>query len=48
MRNVIFTSLAFDEYNEWFELDAAILERIKILIRGIDHSPLKDWKTRTP
>lgn len=41
MRIVAFTSLAFKEYNEWFELDKSIIDRIKILIREIDNYPFK-------
>jgi toxin YoeB len=41
MRIVAFTSVAFKEYNEWFELDKSIVDRIKILIREIDNDPFK-------
>ncbi|MEX2233137.1 MAG: Txe/YoeB family addiction module toxin [Cyclobacteriaceae bacterium] len=41
MRTVAFTSLAFKEYNEWFELDKSVIDRIKILIREIDSHPFK-------
>ncbi|MBS1504935.1 MAG: Txe/YoeB family addiction module toxin [Bacteroidetes bacterium] len=41
MRNVSFTSIAFIEYNEWFENDARIIQRIKALIRDIDHDPFR-------
>ena len=41
MRIVAFTSVAFREYNEWFELDKSIVDRIKILIREIDNDPFK-------
>lgn len=41
MRNVAFTSKAFEEYNEWFEKDQQIIDRIKILIRDIDRDPFK-------
>lgn len=41
MRNLAFTSKAFEEYNEWFEKDLQIIDRIKILIRDIDRDPFK-------
>ena len=41
MRKVVFTREAFKEYNEWFEADAAIVERIKTLISEIDREPFK-------
>lgn len=41
MRNVSFTSKAFEEYNEWFENNIQIVDRIKILIRDIDRDPFK-------
>jgi toxin YoeB len=41
MRNLAFTSKAFEEYNEWFEKDFQIIDRIKILIRDIDRDPFK-------
>ncbi len=41
MRNVAFTPEAFKEYNEWFEVDASVIDRIKVLIREIDHDPFK-------
>jgi toxin YoeB len=41
MRQVAFTSTAFREYNEWFENDVKIAERIRILIREIDKEPFK-------
>lgn len=41
MRNVSFTSKAFEEYNEWFEENQSIMERIKTLIRDIDRDPFK-------
>ncbi len=41
MHNVTFTGKAFEEYNEWFEKDLQIIERIKILIRDIDRDPFK-------
>jgi len=36
MRNV-----AFQEYNEWFEINPALINRIKVLIRDIDRDPCK-------
>lgn len=41
MRNLSFTRKAFEEYNEWFEKDIQIIDRIKILIRDIDRDPFK-------
>jgi toxin YoeB len=41
MRNVTFTSKAFEEYNEWFENNLQIIGRIKNLIRDIDTDPFK-------
>ena len=41
MRNVSFTSIAFGEYNEWFEINRPLADRIKLLIRDIDRDPFK-------
>jgi toxin YoeB len=41
MKQVAFTPTAFVEYNEWFEKDAKVIDRIKILIREIDKTPFK-------
>ncbi len=41
MKNVAFTSIAFQEYNEWFETNAQMITRIKTLIRDIDRDPFK-------
>lgn len=41
MRNVAFTSIAFQEYNEWFEINNQLISRIKVLIRDIDREPFK-------
>jgi len=41
MRNVAFTPIAFQEYNEWFESNDQIIKRIKTLIRDIDRDPFK-------
>ena len=41
MRNVVFTSLAIKEYNEWFKTNLKIVNRIKVLIREIDNNPFK-------
>jgi len=41
MRNVAFTSQAFKEYNEWFETNLQMIDRIKTLIREIDREPFK-------
>lgn len=41
MRNVAFTPVAFQEYNEWFEANDNLISPIKILIRDIDRDPFK-------
>jgi toxin YoeB len=41
MRNVAFTPIAFQEYNEWFETNEQLIGRIKALIRDIDREPFK-------
>ena len=41
MRTVAFSPNAFEEYNEWHELDPKIIDRIKLLIRDIDRDPFK-------
>ena len=41
MRNVAFTPIAFQEYNEWFETNNQLVNRIKALIRDIDRDPFK-------
>lgn len=41
MRTISFTSLAFQEYNDWFQKDLSIIERIKTLIRDIEGDPFK-------
>ena len=41
MRNVAFTPIAFQEYNEWFENNDQLASRIKALIRDIDRDPFK-------
>ena len=41
MRNVAFTPIAFQEYNEWFETNDQLASRIRILIRDIDRDPFK-------
>lgn len=41
MRQIAFTPEAFKEYNEWFEQDKQIIDRIKILIREIDKNPFR-------
>lgn len=41
MRNVAFTPVAFQEYNEWFETNGQLVIRIKALIRNIDREPFK-------
>ena len=42
MRRVIsFTSIAFIEYNEWFEVDTRMISRIKVLVKEIDKDPFR-------
>ena len=41
MRNVAFSPVAFQEYNEWFETNSTLVNRIKTLIRDIDRDPFK-------
>lgn len=41
MRTISFTSSAFEEYNEWFETNMQVIDRIKTLIRDIDREPFK-------
>ena len=41
MKNVAFTPVAFEEYNEWFNTRPEIIRRIKELIRDIDRDPFK-------
>ena len=41
MRNVAFTPIAFEEYNEWFKIRPETIKRIKELIRDIDRDPFK-------
>lgn len=41
MRGIAFTQTAFDEYNEWFETDGAVIDRIKVLIRDINRDPFR-------
>ena len=41
MKNLSFTPTAFNEYNDWFESNMQIIQRIKVLIRDIDRDPFK-------
>lgn len=41
MRSIAFTPIAFNEYNEWFEINNMLISRIKILIRDIDREAFK-------
>lgn len=41
MKNVTFTPIAFKEYNEWFDINKQMIDRIKVLIRDIDNNPFK-------
>lgn len=41
MRNVAFSPVAFQEYNEWFDINIQVIGRIKGLIRDIQRDPFK-------
>lgn len=41
MRNVAFTQIALDEYNECFDTNKQIIDRIKTLIKDISRDPFK-------
>lgn len=41
MRQIAFTPEAFKEYNDWFDSDGQIIEKIKTLIREINTEPFK-------
>ena len=41
MRNIAFTPIAFQEYNEWFENNEQLVIRIKALVKDIDRDPFK-------
>ena len=41
MKDISFTNKAFDEYNEWFETNVQMIDRIKILIRDIGREPFR-------
>jgi len=41
VRNITFTTIAFAEYNEWFEKDKQQIVRIKALLKDIDRDPFK-------
>lgn len=41
MRNVAFSPVAFQEYNEWFDINIQLISRIKVLIRDIERDPFK-------
>ena len=41
MRIVAFTPEAFREYNEWFDGNKLIVDKIKTLVREIDRDPFK-------
>ena len=41
MKDITFTNKAFDEYNEWFETNVQMIDRIKILIRDIGREPFR-------
>jgi toxin YoeB len=41
MRNVKFSAIAFNEYNEWIEHDKDVFNKIKELIKDISRDPFK-------
>ena len=41
MRNVAFTPIAFQEYNDWFDTNEQMVERMRALIKDIDRDPFK-------
>ncbi len=41
MKNVAFTPTAFEEYNNWFETNPHLVNRIKELIRDISRDPFR-------
>ncbi len=41
MRSITFSSLAFQEYNEWIEKDKDVFIKIKELIKDISRDPFK-------
>ncbi len=41
MKNLTFTPTAFNEYNDWFEQDMQIINRIKMLLKDINRDPFK-------
>jgi toxin YoeB len=41
MKNVAFTPIAFEEYNEWYISRPEFIKRIKELIRDIDRDAFK-------
>ena len=41
MRNIAFTAIAFQEYNEWLEIKSDLVSSIKVLIKDIDRDPFK-------
>ena len=41
MRNVAFTPIAFQEYNDWFDTNEQMVERIRALIKDVDRDPFK-------
>ncbi len=41
MRNVAFTPIAFQEYNDWFDTNEHLVVRIKALIKDIDRDPFR-------
>jgi toxin YoeB len=41
MRQIAFSPIAFQEYNRWFLTNIKITERIKVLIRDIQHDPFR-------
>lgn len=41
MRNVAFTPIAFQEYNDWFDTNEQMVDRIRALIKDIARDPFK-------
>ena len=46
MRNVAFSPVAFQEYNEWFETNSTLVNRIKTLIRILTVILLKELENQ--
>jgi toxin YoeB len=48
LKNLSFTPAAFNEYNDWFESNPQVIQRIKTLIRDIDRDPFKGIRKPEP